>query len=90
VTPSSIIAFPAALNVTDSAPLLFLPAAAPLNTAGVDLILASPSACAAFSAVGGAAQCDRSRAFATDAGIMFYLGIAAALGMGPAPACAAA
>jgi len=56
----------------------------------VDLILASPSACAAFSAVGGAAQCDRSRAFATDAGIMFYLGIAAALGMGPAPACAAA
>ena len=89
MAPSALIAFPAALNVTGSAPLLFLPAAAPINTAGVDLILASPSACAAFAAVGGASQCDRGRAFATDAGIMLYLGTAAALGMGPAPACAA-
>ena len=87
VAAASIIAFPAALNVTDAAPLLFLPAGAALNGAGVDVILASRAACAAYAALGGAVQCDLARAFATDAGIMFYLGAAAALGMVPAPAC---
>ena len=73
--------------MTEAVPLLFLPAASPLNTAGGDVILASPSACAAYAALGGAVQCARERAFATDVGIMFYLGPAPALGMVPAPAC---
>jgi len=87
VAPSSVITFPAALNVTDAVPLLFLPAASPLNTAGADIILASASACTAYAALGGATQCNRARAFATDNGVMFYLGAAASLGMVPAPAC---
>jgi hypothetical protein len=89
VAPSAVIAFPAVLNVTDAVPLLFLPATSPLNTMGIDVILASPSACSAYATLGGSTQCSHSRAFATDAGIMFFLGTAAALGMVPAPACAA-
>jgi len=84
---SAIGAFPAALNVTDAEPLLLLPAASPLNPAGADVILASASACAAYAALGSATQCSRARAFATDNGVMFLLGAAAALGMVPAPAC---
>jgi len=79
--------FPPALNVTEASPLLFLPASAALNTEGVDLIIASPAACAAYAAVGGPTQCNRARAFAAAGGLMFYLGAAAALGMGPAPTC---
>ena len=38
---SSVIAFPAAANVADATPLVFLPAATPLNTFGVDVIVAA-------------------------------------------------
>jgi len=68
-------------------PLIVLPATSAINTAGADIILAAPSACAAYAALGGATQCNRARAFSTDFGIMFYLGTAAALGMGAAPGC---
>jgi len=88
-TLSSVIAFPQSLNVTDTVPLLFLPSASPLNAEGVDIILASAPACAAYAALGGATQCAMGRAYAVDGAIRFFLGPAAALGMAPAPLCAA-
>jgi hypothetical protein len=66
---------------------LFVPASSSLNAIGADIILASPAACAAYNAIGGALQCNMSRAYATQSGLMYFLGTAAALGMGPAPEC---
>ena len=88
VAAAALITFPAALNVTDAAPLIVLPSTSYLNTFGEDVIVASASACSAYAALGGPTQCNRGRAFATDFGVMFYLGTAAALGMGAAPQCA--
>ena len=87
VVASAVIAFPAALNITDTVPLLYVPASSSLNTAGVDIILATPAVCAADAIIGGSLQCAMARAFAAQGGLMYYLGTAAALGMGPAPEC---
>ena len=86
---SRVIAFPSALNVADAVPLLFLPAGSPLNREGVDIVVATASACAAFSALPDSSQCAQARAFALPGGPYFFLGPAAALGMTAAPACAA-
>jgi hypothetical protein len=86
---SRVIAFPSALNVADAVPLLFLPAGSPLNREGVDIVVATASACAAFAALPGSSQCAQARAFALPNGPYFYLGPASALGMTAAPACAA-
>ena len=88
VALSSVIAFPASANVADATPLVFLPAATPLNTYGVDVIVATPAACAAFAANGAAATCS-ARTFVLPGGTYYYLGTASALGMAPAPSCAA-
>ena len=86
---SRVVAFPASANVsTASAPLVFLPAASPLNTFGVDIIVASESACAAFTANAAASTCSTS-AYALPEGTYYYLGPAAALSMTAAPACGA-
>ncbi len=87
VALSRVISFPAAANVTGASPLVFLPAASPLNANGVDIIVASPSACAAFSANFAAAQC-APQAYTLSTGTYFYLGTAAALGMTATPSCA--
>ena len=89
VALSRLIAFPASSNVTDAQPLVFLPAAAPLNTFGVDAILASPAACAAYVQAASPFQCSLARAFPLPSGAYYFLGTAAALGMTAAPACAA-
>jgi hypothetical protein len=86
---SRLIAFPASSNVTDAHPLVFLPAAAPLNTFGVDVILATPSACAAYARAASPFQCSLARAFPLPGGAYYYLAPAAALGMTATPACAA-
>ena len=74
-------------------PLLLLPAVAPLNTWGSDVILASAPACAAFAAAqaGGAHACSASQpVYVSAAGApYYYLGSAGALAMVAAPACAA-
>ena len=66
---------------------MFLPAASPLNSFGVDIIVASPAACAAFAANFAASQCG-ALAYALSAGTYYYLGTAAALGMTATPSCA--
>ena len=68
---------------------MFLPAGSPLNGYGVDIVVGTASACAAFAALPGSSQCAQARAFALPDGPYFYLGPASALGMTAAPACAA-
>jgi NHL repeat len=83
---SQLIALP---NVTDAAPLLVLSAAAPANAAGVDIVVATAAACAAYAnaaAAGGAPTC--GAATYPIAGVTYYyLGTASALGMIAAPVC---
>jgi hypothetical protein len=88
VSLSRVIAFPPSFNVTGASPLVFLPAASPLNTYGVDIIVASPSACAAFSASLSASQCS-AFSYTLSTGTYYFLGTAAALGMAATPSCAA-
>ena len=85
---SRVIAFPPSANVSGAAPLVLLPPTSPLNAYGVDIVLASASACAAFAANGAAAKCS-AVAYSLPGGAYYYLGAAAALGMAPAPGCAA-
>jgi hypothetical protein len=87
VALSSIITFPPTFNVTDATPLVFLPATSPINTQGVDIILASPSACYAFSQIPGSATCHTGRVFSLPQGAYYYLGTAVELSMTAAPAC---
>jgi hypothetical protein len=87
VSLSRVIVFPASANVTGPPPLVFLPTASPLNTYGVDIIVASPSACAAFAANFAAAQCSGAFSYALSGGTYHYLGTAAALGMTATPSC---
>jgi hypothetical protein len=87
VALSRVISFPAAANVTGAAPLVFLPAASPLNAIGVDIVVASPAACAAFAAAFSASQCS-ALTYALSTGTYYYLGTAAALGMTATPSCA--
>ena len=93
VALSRVIAFPPSANVSGGgAPLVFLPAASPLNGHGVDIIVASPSACAAFAAAAAAAQCGAvayALPGAAGAAPYLYLGAAAALGMVATPSCGA-
>ena len=88
VSLSSVIAFPSSANVTDATPLVFIPAASPLNSHGVDIIVASASACAAFAANRAANTCT-SGVFVLSEGTFYYLGRASALGMTAAPSCSA-
>lgn len=89
VSLSSVISFPASSNVTDSMPLVFLPSTSPLNTYGVDIIVASSKACAAFASnTAGATTCS-STAYSLPDGVYYYLGRAVDLGMTAAPACGA-
>jgi hypothetical protein len=81
--------FPPAANVPDATPLVFLPATAALNSLGVDVIIATASACAAYAAVPGAARCSAALTYALPAGTYFYLGTAAELGMAATPGCGA-
>ena len=85
---SRVIAFPASANVTEPAPLILLPAASPLNTYGVDIVVSTASACAAFAANAAATQCS-AFSYALASGTYYYLGTAAALGMAATPGCAA-
>ena len=85
---SRVIAFPAAANVSGASPLVFLPASSPLNAAGIDLVLASAAACAAYSAAAAATQCTAAT-YALASGTYFYFGTAAALGMTATPGCSA-
>ena len=88
VALSRVISFPASANVSGAAPLVLLPAASPLNGYGVDIIVASPAACAAFAATAAASRCG-AFSYALPGGTYFYLGAADALGMVAAPACGA-
>jgi hypothetical protein len=53
----------------------------------VDIIVASPAACAAFAANGAFSQCG-TRMYTLSTGTYYYLGTAAALGMDATPSCA--
>jgi hypothetical protein len=87
VSLSSAIMFPSSTNVTDAMPLVFLPSSSPLNRFGVDIIVASAQACAAFAAnTAGASTCS-STSYSLSNGVYFYLGRAADLGMAPGGAC---
>lgn len=86
VALSRVISFPPAANVSGAMPLVFVPATSPLNNVGVDIIVASPAACAAYEANGATARCD-ARSYALPDGTYYYLGTAASLGMAPAPSC---
>ena len=88
VSLSRVISFPATANVSGTAPLVFLPASSPLNTYGVDIIVASASACAAYSSALGSAKCTASM-YALPDGTYYFLGLASDLGMTAAPSCAA-
>lgn len=83
--PSQLIALP---NVTDAAPLVVLSAAAPANAFGVDIVVATPAACAAYANAPGSPTCT-SQSFPIGLATYFFLGAADALGMVAAPACAA-
>ena len=85
---SRVIAFPSSANVSDASPLMLLPATSPLNTYGEDIIVATASACAAFTSNGAATQC-ASFSYALSSGTYYYLGSAASLGMTSTPSCAA-
>jgi len=67
-------------------PLVFVPATSPLNTFAVDIVVASPAACAAYEANSAAFTCG-ALTYALPDGTYYYLGTAAALGMAPAPSC---
>ena len=85
---SRVIAFPASAALGAQAPLLLLPAASQLNAYGLDVIVASPAACAAFAATLGASQCALAQPFYLPQGTFYYLGGAAALSMTTTPSCA--
>ena len=90
VALSRVITFPQALNVTDAVPLMFLPAASPLNTFGFDIVLATLKACAAFAATPNSPQCSLSGlvySLGSPPQPYFFLGGADALGMAAAPGC---
>jgi hypothetical protein len=74
-------------------PLLLLPAAAPLNTWGADVIIASAPACATFAAQqqGSAQACSTAQqVYVSAAGVpYYYLGSASALAMVATPGCSA-
>jgi hypothetical protein len=53
----------------------------------VDIVVASPAACAAFAAAFSASQCS-ALTYALSTGTYYYLGTAAALGMTATPSCA--
>jgi hypothetical protein len=69
-------------------PLLVLSSASPLNQEGVDIVVASPSLCSAYVAMGISPQCDALRRYTLDGRLYYYLGTAAALNMVPADVCA--
>ena len=86
---SRSVVFPAWANVTDAAPLILLSSASPLNAAGVDIVVASQSACAAFIALspaGAAPLCDMTRRYVVAGALYHYRGTASELGMEAAPA----
>ena len=91
LSPSQLITFPGLAANPAAPPLIFLPVASPLNTAGMDLILASAAACATFNATAGSATlCDFTRQVPVAGSTYYYLGTAASLGMSAAgPTCGA-
>ena len=67
---------------------MLLPASSSINPYGVDIIVASPSACAAFASTPNATQCSLQLPFALPSGTMYYyLGGATQLAMVATPAC---
>ncbi len=89
VSQSRVIAFPSGSGVAEATPLVYLPASSPLNTFDQDVIVASPSACTAFSSIEGSHTCNTTRAFSLPSGVYYYLGAASALGMTGTPNCGA-
>ena len=86
---SRMVTFPRSANVSDALPLVLLSAANALNDAGVAIVVATASACAAFNAAapaGSAPRCDTSRRYLLASGVVYYYrGTAAELGMEAAP-----
>jgi hypothetical protein len=61
-------------------PLAYLPAGAPANPEGVDIVVALGPACAAFAAMAGSPYtCDTSRAFRLGDAVYYYVGSASAV-----------
>ena len=93
VSQSRVITFPSGSGVGEEGggtpPLVYLPASSPLNTFDQDVIVASPSACAAFAGIAGSQTCNTTRAFSLPSGVFYYLGAASALGMTGTPNCGA-
>ena len=84
ILPSQQIVLP---NVTDMAPLVILSAASPVNSYGVDIVVASASACASFANTAGSVLC-LSQSFPIGTSTTYYyLGTAAALNMIASPSC---
>lgn len=88
ILPSQRIVLPNDVN-TDVAPLVILSAASPVNSFGVDIVVASASACASFASTAGSVLCSTQTFPIGTATTYFYLGTAAALNMIAAPSCAA-
>jgi hypothetical protein len=82
---SRAVVFPAWANVSDATPLLLLAAASPLNAAAVDIVVATPSACAAIASFGAAPLCDSTRRYVIGGALYYYRDTAANLGMVAAP-----
>ena len=68
---------------------MFLPSSSPLNSYGVDIIVASPSACAAYKTSGASISCITTSSYALPDGTYYYLGLASDLGMTSTPTCGA-
>ena len=86
VALSRVINFPPSAYVSGITPLVFIPATAPINTFGVDIIVASASACAAYANNGAKSSCS-ALTFVLPDGTYYYLGSALSLGMAAAPKC---
>ena len=82
-----VISFPSSSNVTDATPLVFLPSTSPLNQQGVDIILATLSACRAYASLPSPFQCTYSPFFTLSAGTYYFLGKASEMGMTATPSC---
>ena len=82
---AELVTFPPSAGLSER-PLLVLSSSSPLNGRGVDIVIATPEACAAWAAASGFV-CTASETYAI-AGVLYYFaGTAASLNMEASGVC---
>lgn len=82
---AELVTFPASAGLSGR-PLLVLSSSSPLNLHGVDIVIATPEACAAWSAASGFV-CTFSKSYAISGALYYFAGTAASLNMEASGVC---